>query len=504
MESVHIHYNRIDIAVSMIIRSLGVRISCRQASRLSKGLAGVSRERRRRASLHHPSAPHRHAVVADALKRVPTHVRRFLANNFFIYPRLLPLLLIVAAFPATVHADGGFPIIGVLHAGEHPEGIAVDTQTHIVYIAYESAGQVVAFDPIRGQVRWRTRVGSTVTDVQVDSTNQRVYVVSFSNQSRRNVLAVLAGSTGHILFTTSIEQGDVTRFADNDLAVDTKRQRVYVSDYQDVVVKAFTFATSPGTDQLQATVSLIHAGRSPQALGVNSRLGRLYVANSTENSISVIDEDNGRTLANIPVADGPVQPLRVDEATGRVYVVCSTGQELDIIDGNTNRVMAHIPVSPEPEGVAFNTATGRIYVADEGNPDGSNSDQDSGTTITVIDGQSLAVLGTLQVGRGPDGVEADPALRRVYVSVEDSNAVAEISDSVDVVLQTDNTALQVANVRQALALLRQATIITLVLMILTMVGATIRALSPRWRGRESPRTPPGGASSHSEKHTPPA
>ncbi len=228
------------------------------------------------------------------------------------------------------------------------------------------------------------------------------------------------------------------------------------------------------------------------------------VANSIENSISVVDEDSGRTLANIPVAGGPVQPLRVDEATGRVYVVCSAGQELDIIDGNTNRVTAHIPVSPEPEGVAFNTATGRIYVADEGNPDGSNSDQDTGTTITVIDGQSLAVLGTLQVGRGPDGVEADPALRRVYVSVEDSNAVVEISDSVDVVLQTDNTALQVANVRQALALLRQATIITLVLMILTMVGATIRALSPRWRGRESPRTPPGGASSHSESHTPPA
>src|SRR6266481_8417384 len=72
---------------------------------------------------------------------------------------LLIQSLLLFLFPSISYADGGFPIIGVLHAGSNPEGIAVDTQTHIVYIAYESAGQVVAFDPIRGQVRWRTRVG---------------------------------------------------------------------------------------------------------------------------------------------------------------------------------------------------------------------------------------------------------------------------------------------------------------------------------------------------------
>src|SRR5438309_10428380 len=100
-----------------------------------------------------------------------------------------------------------------------------------------------------------------------------------------------------------------------------------------------------------------------------------------ENTITVYDEDRGRTLATIRVADVPEQPLRVDEATGRVYVVCSTGQELDIIDGNHNNILARVPVSPYPEGVAFNTATGRIYVADEGNTD-SPGGQITGTTIT--------------------------------------------------------------------------------------------------------------------------
>jgi len=404
-------------------------------------------------------------------------------------------------FPPSAYADGGFPIIGVLHAGNRPEGIAVDTQTHIVYIAYESAGQIVAYDPIRGQVRWHTRIGDLATDVQVDSTNHRVYVTGFSFKSNHTILGVLDGQTGETLFTTPVEHRSVTRSADNDLAFDPERHRVYVSDYQDDAVDAFTFVTSAGTGELQATSSLIPMGLYPQALGVNSRLGRLYVADSIEDNVTVIDEDTGHRLATIPVAAGPVQPLRVDEATGRIYVVCSAGEELDVIDGNTNRVIAHIPVSPEPEGVAFNTATGRIYVADEGNADG-NGGQDTGTTITVIDGHSFDVLGTLQVGRGPDGVEADPELRRVYIAVEDSNAMVEISDSVDIVLQAGNTGPQVVHVRQAIALLQQATIITLIFMVVTIIGATIRALLPRWRARESLQTQPDDESSHLERHTP--
>ncbi|HBE28985.1 MAG TPA: hypothetical protein DDW25_08865, partial [Ktedonobacter sp.] len=45
---------------------------------------------------------------------------------------LLAPILTLLLFSPPVHADGGFPIIGVLHAGQRPEGIAVDTRTHMV------------------------------------------------------------------------------------------------------------------------------------------------------------------------------------------------------------------------------------------------------------------------------------------------------------------------------------------------------------------------------------
>jgi DNA-binding beta-propeller fold protein YncE len=394
-----------------------------------------------------------------------------------IIPLLACLLL-----PSISYAAGGFPIIGVLHAGNRPEGIAVDTQTHMVYIAYEFPGLVVGFDPISGNVRWRAKIGDSASDVQVDSANHHVYVVSTSFNSRQGLFAVLDGASGRTLLTARIG------FGADALAVDSKRQRVYVGG-NNSIINVFTLVTSP-TGQLRAESSTLAFGTQPRAFVVNSRLGRLYVGDGKANIVTVYDEDRGRALATIPVADVPEQPLSVDEATGRVYVVCTTGQELDVIDGYKNTVIARVPVAPYPEGIASNTATGRIYVADEGN--NGNSNQSSGTAITVIDGQSFDVLGTLQVGHAPDGVAADPLLRRVYVSVEDSNAVVEISDVVDLPLSSGVNFHQTAAAHSAISLLQRATMITFVIMFLTMLGATLGVLLPRWRARGSLQTPPAG------------
>ena len=93
---------------------------------------------------------------------------------------------------------------------------------------------------------------------------------------------------------------------------------------------------------------------------------------------------------------------------------------------------------------------------------------------------------------------------RIYVSVEDSDAVVEISDSPDIPLQAGLDTHQAAAVRQATLLLQQATAITVILMIVTIVGATLAARSRRLRALESPQNLPGGASSHSEQRIPPA
>ena len=183
--------------------------------------------------------------------------------------------------------------------GGAPAFVVLDTQTHLVYIAYEYPSLVVAFDPGSGKVRWHTTIGDTPTDVQVDSTNHHVYVASTLFRSRQDLLAVLDGATGKALLTAP------TGLGDNGIAVDTKRQRVYVSSTDNPIINVFKLVTSP-TGTLSAESSILAFGPRPQALGVNSRLGRLYVGDAIENTITVYDEDTGRKLATIPVADGPL------------------------------------------------------------------------------------------------------------------------------------------------------------------------------------------------------
>ena len=404
---------------------------------------------------------------------------------------MLMLSLLVLIMPATAFAAGGFPFLGVLRAGSAPEAIAVDTRTHLVYIGYEGSGKVVGFDPVKGQVRWSVPLGNVVTDVQADSTTHRAYALSFSYDNRQSLFAVIDGTTGKTLLTTPLT-AQRSDFADNNLAIDADHQRVFIANNQAGRVDLFLPRSQNAANPVP--IAFITTGLHTQSIGVNGRLGRLYVADASALTLAVYNENSGKKLASIPICNDPVPPIRVDETSGRVYVVCSAGQELDIINGKNNSVLARVPVAPYPEGVAFNTATGRIYVADEGNRDNGNSDVDTGTAITVIDGQSFTVLGTLQVGQGPDGVEADPELRRVYIACEDSNAVVEISDATDIPLQGAPNLRADAAIASAVSLLQKAAFVTLGLMLATMALATWGALLQRSRARENFHIPPDASS----------
>lgn len=402
--------------------------------------------------------------------------------------------LILAPYASLPAKADGFPVIGTLHACRHPEALATDQQTHILYIACESPGQVVSFNPVAGKVLWRTPLGDAVTDLQEDARTHYVYAVYTIYHVRKASLVILNGTTGQVLLQQETGAGE------NSVASDSQRQQVFVAAEDEDTLYTFTLTSSKTQEKLTAHVTQAKLAIHPGGLGINSHLGRLYIADKNAHTISVLDEAHATVVATIPVAAVPLGPLRVDEQSGRVFVVCSTGQELDVIDGHTNTVIAHAPVVPYPEGIAISTATSRIYIAGEGDNEAASHEQENGTTITVLDSQTYTALGTLEVGRAPDGVEIDAGLRRVYVATEDSDAVVEISDSVNLPLKSVTTYRQDV-ARLAVVWLQRASILTFSVMLATLLVSLLAALLPRRRGQESPQTPPAGASTHPEPHS---
>jgi YVTN family beta-propeller protein len=106
--------------------------------------------------------------------------------------------------------------------------------------------------------------------------------------------------------------------------------------------------------------------------------------------------------------------LAVNPNTNRVYVAGMTSPtSLDVLDASTYQLVASIPglpdqsrdyqvvafnILPLPRAIAINTATNRIYVVNS-----------VSSTITVIDGNTNTVTGTLSVAVPPGTAISQPA-----------------------------------------------------------------------------------------------
>ena len=116
-------------------------------------------------------------------------------------------------------------------------------------------------------------------------------------------------------------------------------------------------------------------------------------------------------VATIPVGGDP-SGVAYDSRSRHIYVANGGANNVSVIDGTT--VVATIPVGGDPSGVAYDSGNGYVYVADQG-----------ANNISVIYGTT--VLATVPVGSGPHGVAYDRANGYVYVANSYSSTVTVIN-----------------------------------------------------------------------------
>lgn len=163
-----------------------------------------------------------------------------------------------------------------------------------------------------------------------------------------------------------------------------------------------TLPPVPGGSGFAATD--IPVGPRPQAVAVNSTTGRVYVANSGADTVSVIDGHARRLVGTIAVGFAP-GGVAVNPTTNRIYVLNRNDGTVLVIDGESDRLLTTVAVGGRPSAVAVNPVTDRVYVV--------NNDQG---TLRVIDGATHEVIATVTVGRAPVGVAVNTVNARVYVA----------------------------------------------------------------------------------------
>jgi YVTN family beta-propeller protein len=204
----------------------------------------------------------------------------------------------------------------------------------------------------------------------------------------------------------------------NAIGIDGFRDRVYVANTLDGSVSVIdeTTNTKIGQD--------IPVEKSPVAIGVGSE-GTVYVANLGSDSISVIDETTNTKIGqDIPVGKSPVA-IGVDGFT--VYVANTLDGSVSVINGTTNtKIGQDIPVGKFPNAIGVGSE-GTVYVA--------NSLSDS---ISVINGTTNTKIGQdIPVGKSPWAIGVDGFRDMVYVANLGSDSISVINGTTNTKIGQD-------------------------------------------------------------------
>ncbi len=112
---------------------------------------------------------------------------------------------------------------------------------------------------------------------------------------------------------------------------------------------------------------------APLGVAYDPRNGNLYVSSGAGGSVMVVNATTGAYIATIanPGAGvvGQILPVTFDPLNGLIYVSNtgtwgSFGDSLTVINGTTNTVVGTVPTGLGPAGVAVDTRNGTLYVAD--------------------------------------------------------------------------------------------------------------------------------------------
>ncbi|MCI4323489.1 MAG: PKD domain-containing protein [Thermoplasmata archaeon] len=113
-----------------------------------------------------------------------------------------------------------------------------------------------------------------------------------------------------------------------------------------------------------------------------------------------------------------------DSGTGQVWVSNWASDNVSVIDGATDGVVASVGVGNEPEGIAYDPGTGQIFVANSG----SNN-------LSVIDDSNDTVVASVSLGVSPVDIAYDSGTGQLFVT-ESGGSVGIVNDTSDLVVDT--------------------------------------------------------------------
>ncbi|MDE2249655.1 MAG: YncE family protein [Xanthomonadaceae bacterium] len=155
------------------------------------------------------------------------------------------------------------------------------------------------------------------------------------------------------------------------------------------------------------TLRRIRFGSNADAGSYEPVTGQLMFTMGDSGKVAFMDARSGKLVATLPLASSHIEASAPD-GHGNIFVAERDRDAVLRIDARTHAVTATWPTAPchQPTGLDYDARSQRIFV-------GCRSDS---PLLAVLDAKAGAVVASLPIGRGNDGVAFDPATRRIYAS----------------------------------------------------------------------------------------
>jgi YVTN family beta-propeller protein len=330
-------------------------------------------------------------------------VGRMVINRAVRLATIGALTVAAAAISPAASADSALPAYNVTQPIGVPNAwvVAVDPESHRVYVAGAPNQTVVVLDGLTGSTLATITVPYTPSSMAIDSAAHRLFILSDIPASSKDTVSVsIVDTTTNAILTTV--PGPFLPLA--GLAVDTFNHRVLVLPM--VLDEKGRLITPSGPP-----VTFGGAG-----VAVDPSIQRLYVSNPSTGVVTVYNSTTLRSVVAVKVSSSP-QAIAIDPQTHSVYVSDDTNGVVSVINGTTDKVTATIPAGATPTSLAVDSSAGLVYVS---SPDTSWF-QTVPSAVTVIDATDNAVVHSITVsatGGGANGIAVDPTTHTVWVAAD--------------------------------------------------------------------------------------
>jgi DNA-binding beta-propeller fold protein YncE len=136
----------------------------------------------------------------------------------------------------------------------------------------------------------------------------------------------------------------------------------------------------------------------------------LFVANTVNGSLDIVDLKGGKLMKQIP-GQGRIRGIDYSAQADRVFVGNGTGGICNTFDGESYELIKSVPLGDDADNVRYNPRTARIYVVHADNE------------LSVIDAKDYTVRSPIALPTNLGAFKLEVGRPRLYLNAKEGNVV---------------------------------------------------------------------------------